>query len=65
MLPPRLPLVLLCLLRNLRLLAPVTSLATLAEFWALAVVFYYLFRDPLPPVDSRPLVVGLGGWCCC
>ena len=57
---PRLPLVLLCLLRNLRLLAPVTTLATMAEGWALAVVFYYLFCEPLPDVSSRPLVEGLG-----
>ena len=82
----RTPLVLLCLLRNLRLLAPVTSFATLAEVfilcsspilisvalilhkfyflsvqaWALVVVFYYLFCDPLPPTSSRPLFVGLG-----
>ena len=35
-------------------------LATMAEGWALAVVFYYLFCEPLPDVSSRPLVEGLG-----
>ena len=48
------PLVLLCLLRNLRLLAPVTVIATVCELYALAIVFYYIFRDPLPPVTSVP-----------
>ena len=50
------PLVLLCLLRNLRLLAPVTVIATVCELYALGVVFYYIFRDPLPSVTSVPMV---------
>merc|ERR1711892_675395 len=53
------PLVLLCLLRNLRLLAPVTVIATVCELYALAVVFYYIFRDPLPPVSSVPSSVSI------
>ena len=42
--------------RNLRLLAPVSALATLCELYSLAVVFYYIFRDPLPPFSDRPQV---------
>ena len=54
-----LPIVLLCLLRNLRLLAPVTVVATVCELYALATVFYYIFRDPLPDVSSVPAAVSI------
>ena len=47
------------MLRNLRLLAPVTTLATICEFYALTIVFYYIFRDPLPSSSSVPAVVEL------
>ena len=54
------PLVLLlCLARSLRLLAPLTALATVCELFALAVVFYYILRDPLPPVSSVPAAASL------
>ena len=45
--------------RNLRLLAPVTVVATICELYALSVVFYYIFKDPLPAVSSRPLAAGI------
>eukprot|EP00092_Neocalanus_flemingeri_P033166 GFUD01036067.1.p1 GENE.GFUD01036067.1~~GFUD01036067.1.p1 ORF type:complete len:444 (+),score=99.80 GFUD01036067.1:61-1392(+) len=54
-----LPIVLLCLLRNLRLLAPVTVVATVCELYALATVFYYIFRDPLPAISSVPASVSI------
>ena len=41
--------------RNLRFLSPVSVVANLFEFYTLAVVFYYIFRDPLPNFTSRPL----------
>ena len=54
------PLVLLlCLARSLRLLAPLTAAATACELFALAVVFYYILRDPLPPVSSVPAAASL------
>lgn len=50
-----LPTFALCSVRNLRFLSPVSIVANIFEFFTLAVVFYYIFRDPLPRFDSRPL----------
>jgi len=47
------------MIRNLRLLAPVTVVATVCELYALAAVFYYIFKDPLPSISSRPASVSL------
>ena len=41
--------------RNLRFLSPVSVIANVFEFYTLAVVFYYIFRNPLPDFHSRPL----------
>ena len=49
------PTFLLGSIRNLRLLAPFSLIANVFEFYTLGVIFYYIFRDPLPSFDSRPL----------
>ena len=49
------PTLILVSVRNLRFLSPVSVVANLFEFYTLAVVFYYIFRDPLPNFTSRPL----------
>ena len=49
------PTIILVSVRNLRFLSPVSVVANLFEFYTLAVVFYYIFRDPLPNFTSRPL----------
>ena len=53
------PTLLICSVRNLKYLAPVSILANIFEFYTLGVVFYYIFKDPLPPFDSRPI---FGSW---
>ena len=49
------PTVVLGSVRNLRFLSPVSVIANVFEFYTLAVVFYYIFREPLPDFNSRPL----------
>ena len=49
------PTFLICSVRNLRYLSPISILANIFEFYTLAIVFYYIFKDPLPAFDSRPI----------
>ena len=49
------PTFLICSVRNLRFLSPISILANIFEFYTLAIVFYYIFKDPLPAFDSRPI----------
>jgi len=49
------PLVLINLIRNLKLLAPFSQLANIITFVGLAIVLWYVFTD-LPPISSRPLI---------
>ena len=53
------PTVAICSIRNLKYLSPVSVLANICEFYTLAVVFYYIFKDPLPAFESRPI---FGTW---
>jgi len=48
------PVILICSIRNLRYLSPCSVLANILEFVGLAVVFYYIFRSPLPNSHSVP-----------
>ena len=49
------PTVILCSIRNLKFLSPVSVVANIFEFYTLGVVFYYIFKDPLPSFESRPI----------
>ena len=49
------PTVFLVSVRNLRFLSPVSIIANVFEFYTLGVVFYYIFRDPLPSFDTLPV----------
>ena len=51
------PTILICSIRNLDKLAPVTVFATAFEFYTLAVVFYYCFSTtPFPKFSERPMI---------
>uniref|UniRef100_A0A1B6FW34 Amino acid transporter transmembrane domain-containing protein n=1 Tax=Cuerna arida TaxID=1464854 RepID=A0A1B6FW34_9HEMI len=49
------PLVLICYIRNLKLLAPFSQLANIITFIGIAIILYYIFQD-LPPISSARLV---------
>ena len=49
------PTFLLGSIRNLRYLSPISAVANLFEFYTLGVVFYYIFKDPLPDANALPL----------
>lgn len=53
------PLIFLNWIRNLKYLAPVSMTANVLQMSAIVVVFYYIFREGLPPVSSRP---AFGSW---
>ncbi|EFX89718.1 hypothetical protein DAPPUDRAFT_94788 [Daphnia pulex] len=55
------PLIFLNWIRNLKLLAPVSMVANVLQMSSIVVVFYYIFRDPLPPVSSVPAFGSWGG----
>ncbi|XP_050540820.1 proton-coupled amino acid transporter-like protein CG1139 isoform X2 [Daktulosphaira vitifoliae] len=46
------PLILICSIRNLKLLAPFSSVANCFSLLSFALIFYYIFRD-LPSLSSR------------
>lgn len=48
------PLIFLNWLRDLKLLAPVSLLANILQSISIVIVFYYIARDGLPPMDSTP-----------
>ena len=51
------PTILICSIRNLDKLAPVTVIATACEFYTLSVVFYYYFSTtPFPKFSERPMI---------
>jgi amino acid permease len=51
------PTILICSIRNLDKLAPVTLIATVCEFYTLSVVFYYFFStNPFPKFSERPMI---------
>ena len=53
------PILILCSIRNLANLSWVMVVANLFEFYIIAVVFYYLFREPLPSFEGKDLVAPL------
>lgn len=53
------PLIFITWIRNLKLLAPVSVVAGIVQLASITVVFYYIFRDPLPPTSSLP---AFGSW---
>ena len=53
------PVLMLCSIRNLANLSWVMVIANLFEFYVIAVVFYYLFREPLPSLEGKDLVAPL------
>ncbi|KAK4017027.1 hypothetical protein OUZ56_031983 [Daphnia magna] len=55
------PLIFLNWIRNLKLLAPVSLFANVLQMSSIVVVFYYIFRDPLPPINSVPAFGSWGG----
>ena len=51
------PTIMICSIRNLDKLAPVTVVATVFEFYTLSVVFYYYFSTtPFPNFIDRPMI---------
>lgn len=48
------PLIFLNWLRDLKLLAPVSLLANMLQSISIVIVFYYIARDGLPPINSTP-----------
>lgn len=55
------PLILLNWIRNLKHLAPVSIVSNVLQMSSIVVVFYYIFRDGLPPVTERPAFGSWGG----
>ena len=49
-----LPMLAICSIRSLRYLSPCSVVANAAQFIGLSIVFYYIFRDPLPHSSSVP-----------
>lgn len=54
-----LPLIFLNWIRNLKYLAPISMVANVLQSASIIVVFYYIFRDGLPPMHERP---AFGSW---
>ncbi|KAL5289754.1 hypothetical protein ACFFRR_009649 [Megaselia abdita] len=55
------PLIFMCLIRNLKFLTPFSFIANLLMFTGIAITLYYLFSE-LPPPESRPGVVNYQKW---
>lgn len=49
------PLVLICWIRNLKLLAPFSTVANIATILSFGITFYYVFTD-VPPLSERHAV---------
>ena len=50
------PLILLNLIRNLKFLAPFSMIANILTGAAMAITFYYIFKDGLPsPYEREPV----------
>jgi len=48
------PMLAICSIRSLRYLSPCSVVANAAQFMGLGIVFYYIFRTPLPHSSSVP-----------
>ena len=51
------PTILICSIRQLKYIAPLTILANILQLGGLALLFYYIFSSPLHDVASLPLFV--------
>jgi proton-coupled amino acid transporter len=56
------PMILLNYIRNLKYLAPFSMIANIFMGVGLAIIFYYIFRDPLPPISRPDINVGFSSW---
>lgn len=57
-----LPMILLNYVRNLKLLAPFSMIANIFMAVGLGIIFYYIFRDPLPPIHRPDFSSGFASW---
>lgn len=56
------PMILLNYIKNLKYLAPFSMIANIFMGVGLAIIFYYIFRDPLPPMNRTGINVGFSSW---
>lgn len=56
------PMILLNYVRNLKFLAPFSMIANIFMAIGLGIVFYYIFRDPLPPLHRPNFSSGFSSW---
>lgn len=54
--------ILLNYIRNLKYLAPFSMIANLFMGVGLAIIFFYIFREPLPPLSRPDISVGFATW---
>ncbi|CAL8115866.1 unnamed protein product [Orchesella dallaii] len=56
------PMILLNYVRNLKLLAPFSMIANIFMAIGLGIIFYYVFRDPLPSIHRPDFHSGFSSW---
>jgi len=49
------PIILICSIRNLKYLSPLTIIANILELVGLAIIFYFIFASPITNVENAPL----------
>jgi len=49
------PIILICSIRNLKYLSPLTIIANILELVGLAIIFYFIFASPITNVEDAPL----------
>jgi len=49
------PILLICSIKNLKYLSPLTIIANILELLGLAIIFYFIFYTPFPNIDTVPL----------
>eukprot|EP00095_Tigriopus_kingsejongensis_P012186 maker-scaffold521_size146803-snap-gene-0.10 protein:Tk12186 transcript:maker-scaffold521_size146803-snap-gene-0.10-mRNA-1 annotation:"proton-coupled amino acid transporter 4" len=49
----------ICMIKNLRYLSPFSVVANIFQFVGLGIIFYYIFREPLPHSASLPWVANV------
>jgi proton-coupled amino acid transporter len=57
-----LPMILLNYLRNLKYLSPFSMIANIFMGVGLAIIFFYIFRDPLPSIERPDISPGFATW---
>lgn len=56
------PMILLTYVRNLKWLAPFSMIANIFMAVGLGIIFYYVFRDPLPSIHRPNFSSGFASW---